>query len=52
MSFARYLIVLAAVSVEPESFYIYYHQYVLLIITLSKNYGVGVHAQSGDTILF
>lgn len=52
MSFARYLVVLAAVSVELESFYINYHQYVSLIKTLSKDYGVGVHAQSGGTILF
>lgn len=28
-------------SVELESFYIYYHQYVFVIITLSKNHGVG-----------
>lgn len=51
VSFASYLIVLVAVSGELDCFYIYYRQYVFLIITSSKNYGVGVHAQSEDTCL-
>lgn len=51
MSFARHVIALAAVSEELEYFFLSY-KYVFLIITPSKNYGVGVHAQDGDIIQF